>query len=375
MVSIAFAGGGTGGHIFPGLAVAAALQKLISCRVFWIGAKTGMDRAIVEVAGLPFFGIPAGKLRRYVSLKNIADIFRVLAGSVAAFALLRREKPVLLFSKGGFVSVPPCAAAWFLKIPVFTHESDYSPGLATRINLRFARRVFTAFPETAAFIPPAYRPLVTRMGNPVRREFFEADARKGRAFLDVGADTPGADTPILLVLGGSLGARQLNELVRESLPVLREHFFVVHQTGPGNDWDIPAGARYQSRPFIGEELPHVIAAASLVLCRSGAGTLWECAVLGKPMILAPLSGSGTRGDQVENARCFEEAGAALVLGRDVDAKKLAAAVVSLAGDAARREAMGRAAAEFASGNVASVDAAQLIAEAIAAQISKNAGLA
>jgi UDP-N-acetylglucosamine--N-acetylmuramyl-(pentapeptide) pyrophosphoryl-undecaprenol N-acetylglucosamine transferase len=362
MVSIAFAGGGTGGHIYPGLAVAAALQKLVPCRIFWMGARTGMDRSLVESAGIPFFGIPAGKLRRYVSLTNIVDAFQVLAGCIASFFILKREKPALLFSKGGFVSVPPCAAAFFLKIPVFTHESDYSPGLATRINLRFARRIFTAFPETASFLPPAVQSRVTRTGNPIRREFFAADPARGRAFLGQNRD---AAPPVLLVLGGSLGARQINDLIRESLPALKEHFLVAHQTGPGNDWDIPEDDRYRTWPFIRDEMPHVIAAASIVLCRSGAGTLWECAVLGKPLILIPLSGSGTRGDQVENACCLAEAGAALVLSGEVSAADVIGAVTALAADPARRKAMARAAAAFAPD-----DAARLLAEAIAGAVAE-----
>ncbi|MDR1909280.1 MAG: undecaprenyldiphospho-muramoylpentapeptide beta-N-acetylglucosaminyltransferase [Spirochaetaceae bacterium] len=362
MVSIAFAGGGTGGHIYPGLAVAAALRKLIPCRVFWIGAGTGMDRSIVEGAGLTFFGIPAGKLRRSLSLKNFGDAFRVLAGCFAALSILRREKPALLFSKGGFASVPPCAAAAFLGITVFTHESDYSPGLATRINLLFARRVFTAFAGTEAFLPPAARSRVTRTGNPIRREFFEALPERGRAFL--GAPQ---GRPVLLVLGGSLGARQLNGLVRDSLPALKEYYFVAHQTGPGNDWDIPPDEGYRSWPFIGEDMPHALAAADLVLCRSGAGTVWECASLGKPMILLPLSGPATRGDQVENARCLEKAGAALVLDGTAGPETLLALVKLLARDGARRESMAQAAAAFAP-----EDAAGLLAEAIAAQVQRGA---
>ena len=355
MITIAFAGGGTGGHIYPGLAVIANLKKIFPCRVFWIGANTGMDRAIVEEAGLEFYGIPAGKLRRYLSPRNIADIFRVLAGFFAARKILGREKPALLFSKGGFVSVPPCAAASTLRIPVFTHESDFSPGLATRINLRFAEKIFTAFRETAGLLPPAVRGRAVYAGNPIRPEFRNADAKSGRAFLGIEGE------PMLLVLGASLGALQINCLVRECLPRLTEHFVVVHQTGPNTAWDIPASGRYKPYSFIRAEMPHVIAAAALVLCRSGAGTIWECASLGKPMILIPLAGSGTRGDQVENARYLEEKGAALVLSGDVKAEDVAAAVEKLAGDDGARTKMAAAALEFAA-----PDGGRFIAEAIAA---------
>ncbi|MDR1412159.1 MAG: UDP-N-acetylglucosamine--N-acetylmuramyl-(pentapeptide) pyrophosphoryl-undecaprenol N-acetylglucosamine transferase, partial [Spirochaetaceae bacterium] len=188
-----------------------------------------------------------------------------------------------------------------------------------------------------------------------RPEFRSASAKSGRAFLGIEGEEP-----ILLVLGASLGARQINELVRECLPRLTGRFVVVHQTGPGAAWDLPAGSRYKTYPFIRSEMPHVIAAAALVLCRSGAGTIWECASLGKPMILVPLAGSGTRGDQVENARYLEKKGAALVLSGDVKAEDVAAAVERLSEDGGARAKMSAAALEFAG-----LDGGRLIAEAIA----------
>jgi UDP-N-acetylglucosamine--N-acetylmuramyl-(pentapeptide) pyrophosphoryl-undecaprenol N-acetylglucosamine transferase len=361
MIPIAFAGGGTGGHIFPGLAVASRLQEKGGFRIFWIGSKAGMDRSLVENAGIPFFGIPAGKLRRYFSLKNAADLFKTLLGILAARRILQQEKPALLFSKGGFVSVPPCAAAASLGIPVYTHESDYSPGLATRLNARFADTIFTAYGETAAFFPEPRRRKVRVTGNPIRREFRGADPALGRAFLGIPPEER-----ILLVLGGSLGARQLNELVRESLPELTRVYTVVHQTGLQNGWDLPPAERYRPFPFLREELPQVIAAAELVLSRSGAGTVWESAAAGKPMVLLPLSGSGTRGDQVENARFLEKAGAAAVLSAETGAAALAAAVLSLAGDPEKRRAMAEASARFAA-----PDGAEIIAGILAAAARKG----
>ncbi|MDR1902408.1 MAG: undecaprenyldiphospho-muramoylpentapeptide beta-N-acetylglucosaminyltransferase [Treponema sp.] len=356
MISIAFTGGGTGGHIYPGLALISYLQQHGGFRIFWIGSGTGMDRAIVEGAGIAFYGIPSGKLRRYFSFKNFADIFKVLAGFFAARRILKKEKPVLLFSKGGFVSVPPCAAAASLKIPVFSHESDSSPGLATRINLRFSEKVFIPYKESAALFPFSYRSRLQVSGNPIRPQFRGADPAKGRAFLGLGAEDR-----ILLVLGGSQGAREINELVREALPDLVKIYAVVHQTGYYMEWDEKPTAKYKPYRYIGEELPHVIAAAEIVLCRSGAGTVWECASLQKPMILIPLSGSGTRGDQVENAEIFERMGAALVF-RPGQANRqgLTEAAAALAGDREKRQAM-----IAASSRLASSDAASLIAASIA----------
>jgi UDP-N-acetylglucosamine--N-acetylmuramyl-(pentapeptide) pyrophosphoryl-undecaprenol N-acetylglucosamine transferase len=237
---------------------------------------------------------------------------------------------------------------------VFTHESDYSPGLATRINAKFARRIFTAFPGTAAFFPAAFRERVVLAGNPIRPEFRSGDPALGRAFLGAGTGDR-----ILLVLGGSLGARQLNELVRAALPELTRLYVVVHQTGPKTEWDLPASGRYKPYPFIRGELPHIIAAAELILCRSGAGTVWECAAAGKPLVLVPLAGSGTRGDQAENARYLEKEGAAAVLSGDVTPEMLLEAVRTLAGDGEKRQAMGEAAFRFAA-----LDGARIIAGAI-----------
>ena len=338
MKTIAIAGGGTGGHIYPGLALA---EKLTGYRIIWIGAKKGIDRSIVEAAGLEFFGIPAGKLRRYFSLKTIPDAFKVIAGYFSARRILKKQKVDLLFSKGGFVSVPPCAAAASLKIPVFTHESDFSPGLATKLNLRYVKktggRVFLAYEKTAAFLQ-GYQGHIIVSGNPVRQAFRNADPAKGHAFLKTNPKER-----ILLVLGGSQGAKEVNLLIRDSVKELCRHYTVVHQYGPEQALELEAEKNYIPLPYIREEMPHVLAAAEIVVGRSGAGTVWESAVLGKPMILIPLCGSGTRGDQVENARYFKEKGAALVLeGGEAQADKLSALVNSLALDNEKRNKMAQA---------------------------------
>ncbi|MDR1803343.1 MAG: undecaprenyldiphospho-muramoylpentapeptide beta-N-acetylglucosaminyltransferase [Treponema sp.] len=367
MVSIALTGGGTGGHIYPGLAIASALKAAFPCRLFWIGSDSGMDRKIVEDAGMEFFGIPSGKLRRYFSLRNVSDVFKIARGFFAARRVLKKERPALLFSKGGFVSVPPCAAAKTLGIPVFTHESDYSPGLATRINSRFVERIFIPYNESTAFYKSAGK--VSVSGNPIRTEFTGADAVKGRAFLGIGDNER-----VLLVLGGSSGSLEVNKLVRAALPELTKLYTVVHQTGENDEASEPpeASARYKPYAYFRDEIPHVIAAAELVLCRSGAGTIWECKSLGKPMVLIPLRGSGTRGDQVENARLFGEAGAAICFipdeagagdAVDASAAKLSALVASLAEDPERRRAMGEA-------KIGMPDAAAFIAKEIINRISE-----
>jgi UDP-N-acetylglucosamine--N-acetylmuramyl-(pentapeptide) pyrophosphoryl-undecaprenol N-acetylglucosamine transferase len=365
MINIAFTGGGTGGHIYPGLAVAAELKKLLTgsdYRLFWIGSSSGMDRSIIEEAGIEFFGVPSGKLRRYFSLKTALDFFRVIAGFFASRKILKKQKASLIFSKGGFVSVPPCAAAASLGIPVFTHESDFSPGLATRINIRFVPRtkgrIFTAYEETKDFFPEAVRDRVTVSGNPVRSDFRGANAAKGKAFLRVEENTR-----ILLVLGGSQGAREINELVRIVLPDLTEVFTVVHQTGPNQQWDIAETENYKPYPYIREEMPDVMAAAELILGRSGAG-IWEWAVSGKPMILIPLSGSGTRGDQVENAFYFQKKGAALVLaGEEANPQSLLNAVNTLVQNPEKMETMAKASLKIGERSGAAI-IAQILSEEI-----------
>ncbi|MDR0456475.1 MAG: undecaprenyldiphospho-muramoylpentapeptide beta-N-acetylglucosaminyltransferase [Treponema sp.] len=359
MVNIAFTGGGTGGHIYPGLAVIEELKTRLAgreYRLLWIGSNAGMDRSIVHDAGLEFFGIPAGRLRRYLTLKTIPDTFRVAAGFCAARSILKKQKVDILFSKGGFVSVPPCAAAASLGIPVCTHESDFSPGLATRLNLRFVQRtggrVFVSYTDTAAFMPAALQGRVTVSGNPVRPVFRAANPAQGRAFLGLGPQER-----ILLVLGGSQGAQEVNALIRASLEDLRRHYTVVHQFGPEQQWDLPRTEGYIPIPYIRDEMPHVLAAAELVVGRSGAGTVWESAALAKPMILIPLSGSGTRGDQVENARYFEREGAALILPGQAGAENLARMATTLADDSRKREAMAEAARR-----IGSLDGAAIIGD-------------
>ncbi|MBQ9238305.1 MAG: UDP-N-acetylglucosamine--N-acetylmuramyl-(pentapeptide) pyrophosphoryl-undecaprenol N-acetylglucosamine transferase [Treponema sp.] len=371
VVTVVCTGGGTGGHIYPGLAVADAFRARardagVAVRIVWIGAAVGMDRAIVEknstAAGSLgadiFYGIPAGKLRRYLSFKNVTDIFRIAAGFFASFFLLKKLKPAVLFSKGGFVSVPPCAAARVLKIPVYTHECDLTPGLATRLNSRSAARILVSYGETVPLLPRGVRDRALVTGNPVRAVFHTASATRGYAFLGITR----SDKPVLAVLGGSSGAQQINTLIWEQLPWLTEHFFVVHQTGP-HATSIPDRPGYSHHAFIHAELSDVIAASDVVLSRAGANSLWECATLGKPLVLVPLAGSGTRGDQIDNARYFSDRGAAVVLAPgDVDGEHLRRSLTRLL-DAAERARYGAAGAALVRGSAAADTIAGLLFDA------------
>lgn len=337
---IFFTGGGTGGHIYPGLAVADELKALAASnnheiKINWIGCSKGMDKNIVEKAIGPdgnktvdrFWGIPSGKLRRYFSLKNFSDLFRIAGGFFSALHILRREKPAVLFSKGGFVSVPPCLAARILHIPVYTHECDFTLGLANRLNFKSADCMFVSYEETKARLSEGDRKRVVVTGNPVRPVFYKTDSAKGREFLKIPSDTA---KPVLLVLGGSSGARQINELVYDNIDFLCENFIVVHQTGLLNSDDNRSAMLSEKYPdsykpynFIYQEMPDVVSSADVILSRAGANSIWEAAVLLKPMVLVPLCGSGTRGDQVDNAEFFRSRGAAeVLLGSEADSQHL-----------------------------------------------------
>ena len=327
MKVVLFTGGGTGGHIYPGIAVAQEVSSLKKSssesdyEVVWIGSSRGMDKTIVEEAGIKFYGIPAGKLRRYFSLKTITDMFRIIGGFFSSLHILRKIKPFVVFSKGGFVSVPPCFAAKLLKIPVVIHECDFTPGLANRINTRFASRILISYPETKKFFKEKDLDKVFVSGNPVRPVFYNGDKNKGLDFLKVSSISDYQNLPIVLVMGGSLGARQINSLIKEILPKILSRCIVVHQTGIANTdqseltVDIPDSlrSRYITLAYIRSEMPHVLKAADIIISRSGANALWECAVQSKAMILIPFEGSGTRGDQVDNAYYFKQNKAAMVL--------------------------------------------------------------
>lgn len=357
-----FTGGGTAGHVIPGLAVIRELRTR-GWRAAWIGSRRPAERRLVRAAQVPFYAIPTGKLRRYYSLRNYTDGAAVLAGCLHALLLLARLRPRVVFAKGSYVSVPPVVAARLLGIPVITHESDTTPALATRINASMARTVLVAFAATRGLLPPRLRRRVRVTGNPLRAGLEQGDAARGRAA--VGAPV---GLPLLLVTGGSSGARALNELVHRALPELTRHWFVVHQTGAA--WRPPAppapaagpARRYHAVPFVNEGFADLLAAADLVVSRAGANTLGELAATATPAVLIPLPRSASRGEQLANAELFAARGAALVLAEEqTDPAALTATLQQLRGDAARRRRMAGNMARLATG-----DAARRIAAIVAA---------
>lgn len=352
---IVFTGGGTGGHVYPGLAVAWALRRSWSGRITWVGSRRGIEAEIVGssgIDGLEFRHIPSGKLRRYLSFQNFIDIFKILGGFVHCMIDFLKDPPAAIFSKGGYVTVPPVWAAGLLKIPVISHESDLDPGLATRLNMKKSSAIFVAYKDSIQYFPDSIKPRVHVSGNPIREDLFRGDPREGRSLF------PGIreGVPVVVVLGGSLGAVQVNNLVQENLPRLRGKAVIIHQYG--KQWQPPGEEPgfYYPRDFIGPEMKHVLAMADLAVARAGAGTLWELGVLTIPGILIPLT-AGSRGDQIRNARIFEQTGAYQVM-MDPEAEEFGTALESLIANRQKREEMASHAAALPR------DAAGIIADRI-----------
>jgi UDP-N-acetylglucosamine--N-acetylmuramyl-(pentapeptide) pyrophosphoryl-undecaprenol N-acetylglucosamine transferase len=305
-VMIAITGGGTGGHIFPNAAIIEELNKRGVREIIWLGAGQGKEREWAEKLNVRFFGICTGKLRRYFSLKNITDLMGVIFGVFQSFFILLRHRPSVLFSKGGFVSVPPVVASWLLRVPIITHESDIEPGLATKIISRFASVVCVSFEDTESFF---IKKKVVHTGNPVRSFVKDGDREKGLQFLGFQKDLP-----VVFVIGGSLGAASINSAVREMCNTHKLNFNLAHQCGRGNlDKDLLRKDMYFPLEFVEKEMGDVLAAADLVVSRAGAGAIFEIGYMKKPSILVPLPKSKSRGEQIENAHYFEKNGASLIV--------------------------------------------------------------
>lgn len=301
--NVLLTGGGTAGHVTPNLALAHDLAAR-GYAVHYAGRTEGIEKDLVAPTGMPYYGLSAGKMRRYLSLENVTDIARIAKGLADAVRVVRRVRPRLIFSKGGFVSCPVVWAAWLNRIPSVVHESDFSPGLANRLSVPFATRVCYSFPETGRH----FADKGVHTGIPVRRSLLSGDETAGRRICGFADDTK----PVLLIIGGSLGSRIINETVQSALPKLLPQFNVCHLVGPDN---APASAEpgYFALPYAGDELAHLLALADLVLSRAGATTLFELLALHKPHLLVPLSRQASRGDQIQNAECFERLGYSAVL--------------------------------------------------------------
>jgi UDP-N-acetylglucosamine--N-acetylmuramyl-(pentapeptide) pyrophosphoryl-undecaprenol N-acetylglucosamine transferase len=299
---ILLTGGGTAGHVTPNLALLPRLREQ-GYAVSYIGTAKGIERELVTRENVPYYTIPAGKLRRYLDLKNITDIVRIKLGFLKSLLLIAKIRPHVLFSKGGFVSCPVVWASWVCRVPVVIHESDLSPGLANRLSIPFAAKVCYSFPETASRLPSKK---AVETGIPVRESLLAGDPARGSALCGFGDRKP-----VVMVIGGSQGAQAINECVRKSLDKLLSDFNICHVCGRGNRAEARPG--YAQFEYVNNELADLFALADLAVSRAGATTLFELLALKKPSLLIPLPLSASRGDQILNARSFEKQGFSRVL--------------------------------------------------------------
>ncbi len=305
MKRIVLTGGGTAGHVTPNIALLPHLKKL-GYDIQYIGSYDGIEKKLIEELGISYHGISSGKLRRYFDIKNFSDPFRVAKGFFQAKQLLKQLKPDIIFSKGGFVTVPVVQAAKTQHIPVILHESDMTPGLANRLALPAASKICCNFPETVSHLPEG-KAVVT--GSPIREELRHGNRLAALQFCGFTADKP-----VLLIIGGSLGSVAVNQAVRSILPELLKSFQVIHLCGKGNlDDSLNDTFGYVQYEYIKKELADLFALADIVVSRAGANAICELLELRKPNLLIPLSAAASRGDQLLNAASFQKQGFSVVL--------------------------------------------------------------
>ncbi|MCH5251562.1 MAG: undecaprenyldiphospho-muramoylpentapeptide beta-N-acetylglucosaminyltransferase [Lachnospiraceae bacterium] len=305
MKRIILTGGGTAGHVTPNIALIPELQKR-DYEIHYIGSKTGIEKELISNFDIPYYGISSGKLRRYFDVKNFTDPVRILKGYAEADKLMKKIKPDVVFSKGGFVTVPVVKAAKRRHVPCVLHESDISPGLANRLCISSAAAICANFPETLENLPKEKAYLT---GSPIRGELFSGNRLKGLDFCGFTANRP-----VILVIGGSLGSVRVNEAVREILPELLERYQIIHLCGKDKVEESLKGTEgYVQYEYIQKELCDLLDAADIVISRAGANAICELLALHKPNILIPLSLEASRGDQILNAASFEKQGFSYVI--------------------------------------------------------------
>lgn len=305
---IVFTGGGTAGHVTPNIALIPKLKEL-GYEIFYMGSYDGIERKLIEDFDIPYYGIATGKFRRYFDPQNFSDPFRVIKGVSEARKYLKEIKPNVVFSKGGFVSVPVVRAASSLKIPCVVHESDMTPGLANKLCIPVAKKVCCNFPETLKLLPNKKAVLT---GSPIREELLKGD--KEAAYELCGFDS---SKPVIMVIGGSQGSAAINQAVRDALPQLLTDFQIVHLCGKEKMDNLLLTTKgYKQFEYIKSELKDIFAMADIVISRAGANAINELLALKKPNLLIPLPSSTSRGDQLLNAKSFESQGFSIVVDED-----------------------------------------------------------
>lgn len=306
MKKIVMTGGGTAGHVTPNIALMPALKEN-GFEISYIGSYDGIEKRLIEALNIPYYGISSGKLRRYFDLKNFSDPFKVVKGYCQAVHLLKKIHPDVVFSKGGFVSVPVVLAAKHCKIPAIIHESDITPGLANKLAIPGATKVCCNFPETMKYLPSEKAVLT---GSPIRQELLNGDASKAFSMCNF----KNTEKPVILIIGGSSGSKVINTALRDLLPELLKRYNVIHLCGKGNlDPSLSNTDGYAQFEYANKELADLFALSDLVISRAGANAICELLALRKPNILIPLSAAASRGDQILNANSFRSSGYSYVL--------------------------------------------------------------
>ncbi|WP_297517702.1 undecaprenyldiphospho-muramoylpentapeptide beta-N-acetylglucosaminyltransferase [uncultured Clostridium sp.] len=302
---IIMTGGGSAGHVTPNIALMPKLREL-GFEIKYIGSKKGIEKEIIAKEGLPYFQISSGKVRRYFDIKNFTDPLKVVKGIGDALKILGKEKPDVVFSKGGFVTVPVIIAASMKKIPVVSHESDFTPGLANKLAMPFCDKLCVTFPESLKHVKGDNGVLT---GTPIREELLQGDREKGREFCNFEKKKP-----TLLIIGGSLGSKIINDSIRGNLENLLIGFNIIHLCGKNNlEESLKGREGYLQFEYISDELPDLMAYTDFVVSRAGANAIFELVALKKPHILIPLSAKASRGDQVLNAQSFKKSGYSMVI--------------------------------------------------------------
>ena len=305
MKKIILTGGGTAGHVTPNLALIPNLKER-DWEILYIGSYTGIEKQLIENAGIEYRGISSGKLRRYFDWKNFTDPFKVIKGYFQSRKIIKEFKPDIVFSKGGFVAVPVTMAAAHKKVPVVAHESDMTPGLANKLSAPYASRICCNFPETLKYLPKEKAVLT---GTPIREEILTGNREKGLKICGFNGEKP-----VLLIIGGSLGSVKVNSAVRSVLDKLNDQFDIIHICGKGNvDESLLNRAGYVQFEYVDKELRDLFASSDLLISRAGANAICEILALKKPNLLIPLSQAASRGDQILNAESFEKQGYSMVL--------------------------------------------------------------
>lgn len=305
MKKIIMTGGGTAGHVTPNIALFPALKEA-GYEISYIGSYNGIEKGLIEDQGIDYYGINSGKFRRYHSWKNFTDPFRVLQGYFQAKKIIRKIKPDVIFSKGGFVSVPVIFAAKRRHVPSIIHESDLTPGLANRLAIPSASKVCCNFPETLKHLPEGKAVLT---GSPIRQELMHGNKEAAYEFCGFTSDLP-----VLMIMGGSIGSVYINNAIRQNIDELLKKYQIIHLCGKNNlDENLKNVAGYAQFEYISENLPDLFAAADIVVARAGANSICELLALHKPNILIPLSRNASRGDQILNANSFKKQGFSVVL--------------------------------------------------------------